>query len=41
MGMVFFVLFVLPFLLGAQLYMVYPWLYLGFYSVYRREMTNE
>lgn len=41
MGMVFFILFVLPFLLGAQLYMVYPWLYLGFYCVYRREMTDE
>ncbi|WP_052189582.1 MULTISPECIES: O-antigen ligase [Xenorhabdus] len=30
-GIVFIVLFFVPFIFGAQLYMFYPWIYLGFY----------
>ncbi|MGN5006711.1 O-antigen ligase family protein [Aeromonas sp. 96A] len=33
---VFVLLFILPMLLGAQLYMIYPWLFLGFYRLYRQ-----
>lgn len=35
-GLYFCILFSLPFLLGAQLYMVYPWLYLGFYYAFKK-----
>ncbi len=35
--LIFAILFIIPFIFGAQLYMVYPWFYLGFYSLYRRE----
>ncbi|WP_230492645.1 O-antigen ligase family protein [Martelella alba] len=34
-GITYILLFALPFLLGAQLYMVYPWFYLGLYSISR------
>ncbi|QTL39799.1 O-antigen ligase family protein [Xenorhabdus budapestensis] len=30
-GVIFIALFFIPFILGAQLYMFYPWVYLGFY----------
>lgn len=33
-GFLFAVLFVLPFLLGAQLYMIYPWVYCSFYLIW-------
>ncbi|WP_109240864.1 O-antigen ligase family protein [Klebsiella michiganensis] len=36
-GGYFLLLFVLPFILGAQLYMVYPWLYLGLYYAFKRQ----
>lgn len=32
-GIIFPMLFLLPFLLGAQLYMVYPWVYCSFYLI--------
>lgn len=31
-GISFFSIFIIPFALGAQLYMVYPWIYLGMYA---------
>ncbi|MGG8271142.1 MULTISPECIES: O-antigen ligase family protein [Enterobacteriaceae] len=34
-GMCFMMLFIIPFIFGAQLYMFYPWVFLGFYFVYR------
>lgn len=40
-GIYFLVLFVLPFVLGAQLYMVYPWLYLGFYKAFKKQQEEE
>lgn len=36
-GMYFLLLFVLPFILGAQLYMIYPWLYLGLYYAFKKQ----
>lgn len=32
MGFSFIILFLTPFVFGAQLYMIYPWIYLGFYA---------
>lgn len=32
LGLGFLMLFIVPFALGAQLYMIYPWVYLGLYA---------
>jgi hypothetical protein len=44
-GIAFFSLFIIPFALGAQLYMVYPWIYLGMYASLvnykKRESCNQ
>jgi len=34
----YLILFIIPILLGAQLYMVYPWVYLGFYRLREESM---
>ncbi|CEE91796.1 Putative membrane protein (fragment) [Xenorhabdus nematophila str. Anatoliense] len=41
-GIIFIVLFFTPFIFGAQLYMFYPWVYLGFYmSIKNKDDMNE
>jgi hypothetical protein len=40
-GMCFMMLFVVPFIFGAQLYMSYPWVFLGLYFVSRYGFKNE
>ncbi|VEC20302.1 Lipid A core - O-antigen ligase and related enzymes [Shimwellia blattae] len=37
LGGYFILLFLFPFVLGAQLYMVYPWFYLGLYACLRKK----
>ncbi|NBJ33776.1 hypothetical protein GE191_08815 [Serratia fonticola] len=43
LGLVFLMLFIVPFALGAQLYMIYPWIYLGLYTslvYYKKKQQN-
>ncbi|EMV6920276.1 O-antigen ligase family protein [Klebsiella oxytoca] len=35
-GIYFLLLFCVPFIFGAQLYMIYPWLYLGLYYAFKK-----